>query len=383
MRVPRAGVQEPDGRRVFPRRHRRHGRTHLLKTLLAEYLSEKYGLNVPAEHGVLGRLEEPDEEELEDSFLRYAGDVKASRKEATAWHLSGTPEPDGYVNLVTMMLRVPEVKACAKEHGVTVTELLCAAMMQAIDHLQAEKVPVRSRRKPVKVTVPVNLRGLFPSHTLRNFASYVNTEIDPRLGSYTFDEICQLVHHTMGLGNDAKTMRAKIATNVASEKSPVLRVMPLFVKNIAMKAAFNAVGECKACLCLSNLGVVQVPEVMRPYIERFDFVIGPQANAPHNCGVATWGGYGICQLRTQHQRTGAGAAFLPCAPQPRPACDGREQRPVARRKQDRKETGLCIVSIAAWSLRTARRSARCAGRGCSTLIFQDRRRTRLIRLIIM
>lgn len=260
-----------------------------LKTLLAEYLSEKYGLNVPAEHGVLGRLEEPDEEELEDSFLRYAGDVKASRKEATAWHLSGTPEPDGYVNLVTMMLRVPEVKACAKEHGVTVTELLCAAMMQAIDHLQAEKVPARSRRKPVKVTVPVNLRGLFPSHTLRNFASYVNTEIDPRLGSYTFDEICQLVHHTMGLGNDAKTMRAKIATNVASEKSPVLRVMPLFVKNIAMKAAFNAVGECKACLCLSNLGVVQVPEVMRPYIERFDFVIGPQANAPHNCGVATWG----------------------------------------------------------------------------------------------
>ena len=260
-----------------------------LKTLVAEYLCQKYGITVPAEKGVLGRLEEPSPQELEDSFLRYAGDVKASRKEATAWHLSGTPEPDGYVNLVTMMLRVPEVKACAKEHGVTVTELLCAAMMQAIDHLQAEKVPARSRRKPVKVTVPVNLRGLFPSHTLRNFASYVNTEIDPRLGSYTFDEICQLVHHTMGLGNDAKTMRAKIATNVASEKSPVLRVMPLFVKNIAMKAAFNAVGECKACLCLSNLGVVQVPEVMRPYIERFDFVIGPQANAPHNCGVATWG----------------------------------------------------------------------------------------------
>ena len=260
-----------------------------LKTLLAEYLSEKYGINVPAEKGVLGRLEEPDEEELEDSFLRYAGDVKASRREATAWHLSGTPEPDGYVNLITMMLRVPEVKACAKEHGVSVTELLCAAMMQALDNLQAEKVRLRQHRKPVKVTVPVNLRNLFPSHTLRNFASYVNVEIDPRLGSYTFEEICQLVHHTMGLGNDAKAMRAKIATNVASEKSPVLRVMPLFVKNIAMKAVFDAVGECKACLCLSNLGVVQVPQIMSPYIRRFDFVIGPQANAPHNCGIATWG----------------------------------------------------------------------------------------------
>ena len=259
-----------------------------LKTLLAEYLSEKYGLSVPAEQGVLGRLEEPDEEELEDSFLRYAGDIKASRREATAWHLRGTPEPDGYVNLVTMMLRAPEVKSCAKEHGVSVTELLCAAMLRAIADLQAEKVPARKNRKPVKVTVPVNLRTLLPSRTLRNFASYVNVEIDPQLGGYSFDEICRIVRCTMGIENSTKIMRSKIAANVASEKSPILRVMPLFVKNLAMKAAFDAVGECKACLCMSNLGVVQVPEVMRPYIRRFDFVIGPQAKAPHNCAVATW-----------------------------------------------------------------------------------------------
>ena len=44
-----------------------------LKTLTAEYLSQKYGIQIPAERGVLGRLEDPDPEELEDSFLRYAG----------------------------------------------------------------------------------------------------------------------------------------------------------------------------------------------------------------------------------------------------------------------------------------------------------------------
>ena len=38
--------------------------------------------NIPAEHGVLGRLEDPDPEELEDSFLRYAGDITASRSRA-------------------------------------------------------------------------------------------------------------------------------------------------------------------------------------------------------------------------------------------------------------------------------------------------------------
>ena len=261
-----------------------------LKTLVAEYLTQKYGVSTPAEYGVLGRLEEPDPEELEDSFLRYAGDVKASRKESTAYHLSGTPERDGYKNLITMMLSAEEVRACAKSRGLSVTELLCAAMMQAILDLQAEKVRDLRRRKPVKVLVPVNLRGLFPSRTLRNFASYITPELDPRMGECSFQELCDEVHHRMGLENNRRTMRAKFAANVASERSPVLRVMPLFIKNIAMKAVFDAVGERKSCLCLSNLGNVQLPEAMAAYVRRMDFIIGVQAAAPHNCGVVTWNG---------------------------------------------------------------------------------------------
>ena len=260
-----------------------------VKTLLAEYLSEKYGLSVPAEKGVLGRLEEPSPEELEDSFAHYAGDVTASRAESTAYHLSGTPERDGYKNLVTMMIPAEKLRACAKEHGVSVTELLCAAMMQAIGELQAEKVPNVRHRKPVKVLIPVNLRNLFPSRSLRNFASYITPEIDPRMGDCSFSELCSLVHHKMGLENNRRTMRAKFAANVASERSPILRVMPLFIKNIAMKAVFDAVGECKSCLCLSNLGRVELPEVMVPYVQRMDFIIGVQARAPHDCGVVTWG----------------------------------------------------------------------------------------------
>ena len=260
-----------------------------VKTLLAEYLSEKYGLSVPAEKGVLGRLEEPSPEELEDSFARYAGDVTASRAESTAYHLSGTPERDGYKNLVTMMIPAEKLRACAKEHGVSVTELLCAAMMQAIGELQAEKVPNVRHRKPVKVLIPVNLRNLFPSRSLRNFASYITPEIDPRMGDCSFSELCSLVHHKMGLENNRRTMRAKFAANVASERSPILRVMPLFIKNIAMKAVFDAVGECKSCLCLSNLGRVELPEVMVPYVQRMDFIIGVQARAPHDCGAVTWG----------------------------------------------------------------------------------------------
>lgn len=286
------------------------GGTIFLKTLLAEYLCQKYGITVPAEDGVLGRLEEPDEEELEDSFLRYAGDVKASRKEATAYHLSGTPEPDGFKNLVTLMVPADALRSCAREYGVTVTELLAAAMMQAIDRLQAEKEPRRSRRKPVKVLIPVNLRNLFPTRTLRNFASYITPEIDPRMGDFTFREICAAVHHRMGLENNPHTMQAKFAANVASERSPVLRVMPLFVKNLAMKLVFDAVGERKSCLCLSNLGNVRLPGGHGPLCAPDGFHHRRAGGGPPRLRRGVVERHRLYQLHPQHPGAGAGAALL-------------------------------------------------------------------------
>lgn len=261
-----------------------------LKTLLAEYLSRKYGISVPNTDGVLCRMDEPSPEELEDSFIKNAGTVSAGRKEATAYRLTGTTEPDGFVHLTTFMLDAAEVKERAHEYSATVTEFLTAAMMQAILRLQAEKVPHRSRRKPIKVLVPVNLRSLFPSKTLRNFALFITPELDPKLGDYSFDEICKAVHHRMGIDNTAKQMSMKIAANVNSEKSPILKVMPLFVKNAAMKAVFDAVGERKSCLCMSNLGNVRLPEVMRQYVTRMDFIIGVPSCSAYNCALLSYGG---------------------------------------------------------------------------------------------
>lgn len=260
-----------------------------LKTLLAEYLGQKYGVSVPAGGGVLGRLEEPSPEELEDSFLKYAGTVSASRREATAWHLSGTPEHDGFLNLTTMMVPVKTALEAAHRYGVSLTAFLCAVMMQALLELQSEKVPLRRLRKPIKVLIPVNLRRLFPSKSLRNFVLFTTPEVDPRLGDYTFEEICQAVHHRMGMEVNAKHMSTRIAANVNSEKNWLLKVMPLFVKNAAMKAVFNAVGECKSCLCMSNLGAVTLPQAMQPYVSRMEFIIGTQARAPHNCGILSYG----------------------------------------------------------------------------------------------
>lgn len=266
-----------------------NGALIFLKSLVAEYLMLKHGIQIPAQQGVLNCHEPPRPEELEDTFQNHVGPVQAPREKDNAWRMKGTPAPDGFLHLTCMHLPVEQVKKKAKEYGVSVTVFLASAMMMAIQNLQSEHISSQKRRKHIKLHIPVDLRPMFPSQSLRNFVLYATPSIDPRLGHYDFGEICSAVRHQLGLAVNAKYMSSLIATNVSSERLLIVKLMPLFLKNLAMKIAFNIVGERKSCLSLSNLGVVQVPDAMVPFVQRFDFILGTQATAPHNCGILTYG----------------------------------------------------------------------------------------------
>lgn len=261
-----------------------------VKTLTAEYLYQKYGVRVPVGDGILDRLEEPTAAELEDSFLKYAGKYPASRKDTDAYRISGKREADGFRTNTAFVIDPDYVKSEAKLRGVTVTVYMTAILIEAAKRVQEKRVGNPSRYKPIKICVPVNLRKMFPSETMRNFVMYVTPGIDPRLGEYGFDELCEIVAAQMKQQMTERNMSAIIRTNVDSERSVILRIVPLFIKNIVMKMIFNAVGEKKTCFSFSNLGLVKVPEEYSAYVKRMDFVLGSQAAAPYNVSAMTYGG---------------------------------------------------------------------------------------------
>ncbi len=265
-----------------------NGALVFLKTLTAEYLEQKYGISVPCEYGVLDRKQKPQPAELEDCFPKNKGAVPISRKDTDAWKMGGEVQTDGFLNLTCFQLPVKDALQLAHKYDCTLTVFLSAVMMQALLNLQKEKSPNIKKQKRIKILIPVNLRTLFPSNTLRNFALYTVPEIDPRLGEYTFEEICKVVYHKMGAEITQKHMSGMIATNVNDEENPIVRVIPLPIKNMVMKAVFDSVGERKSCLTLSNLGQVKLPDIMHQYIKRMDFILGVQAAAPYNCGMLSY-----------------------------------------------------------------------------------------------
>lgn len=260
-----------------------------LKNLIAEYLEQKYKIEIPLEDGILNRKDLPSDEELEDCFPKNAGAVSASRKDTNAWHMYGEPQKDGFLNLTCFNIKVEDALDLAHKYNATLTVFMSAVMMKALLNLQNEKTPNVKKQKRIKLMIPVNLRYLFPSNTLRNFAMYTIPELDPRLGEYTLEEICKLIKHKLGMEFTEKHMSSVIATNVNDEKNPLVRLIPLPLKNAVMKAIFDSVGEKKSCLTLSNIGKIKAPEIMEKYIKRFDFILGVQAAAPYNCGMLSFG----------------------------------------------------------------------------------------------
>jgi len=260
------------------------------KTLVAEYLRRKYGVQIPCVDGILDIHESPRPEESEDSFQKYAGPAKASRAAPDSFRIYDKREPDGYKTNTTLIFDAEEIHRRAQAQGVTVTAYFAAVLLIAAVRRQEKTVKKARKIQPVFISIPVNLRKMFPSESLRNFMLYANPGIDPRLGEYTFEEVCRLVHHQMKIMITPKNMAALIAKNVGDEKPVLLRATPLFLKDIVMRMVFDAVGERKACFSLSNLGVAAVPEEFRKYVARMDFVIGPQAQSPYNIGAITYAG---------------------------------------------------------------------------------------------
>ena len=258
----------------------------LLQTLTASYLTL---LGPPVKPGgfVLDISEEPDPEELEDAYMRYAhAKVCPPRPAGKTYRIRGTKEPFYTLNIVDGVMSVKEVMAVAKKYNASLTEYLNAVLLYAL--LQKQMNDFHIRLRPVRIAMPVNLRRFFPSKTLRNFITMVYPFIDPRLGDYTFEEIVAQVHNYMRYYISEKFLRGDITTNASTQRNLFVRVVPLFIKDFVVRTFYTKVQDRNSSAGLTNMGALQVPEDMKPYIGRFDIYMGQPFSSRTNCAVISY-----------------------------------------------------------------------------------------------
>lgn len=263
-----------------------NGALCLICTITAVYLRLQ-GHKIPDGMGVLNIKEEPDPAELEDSYMRYASSkICPPRKQAKAYRVRGTLEPVHTLNIICGVIPTDQLLKTARSYKVSVTEYLNAVLLYAL--MEKQKSDRVFREKPLKLAIPVNLRKFFPSETLRNFITMVYPSIDPRMGTYTFEDILMQVHHYMRYYINDKFLNADITTNVVTQRNPFIRIVPLFLKDFVVRQFYIRVQDCQSSAGLTNLGVVSLSEEMQRHVDRFDVLMGQPFSARTNCAIISY-----------------------------------------------------------------------------------------------
>ncbi len=266
-----------------------HGGSIFLSNLVTRYMELRHGITCPRTDTIFDLSGTPTEEELENSFFKYAAEGAAARKEPRVYRMHGTREPDGFKHLTTGIVETQALLDAAHRFGVSVTSFLAAVMTESVIAMQDLEKP-RKKQRPVKISLAVDLRRMFGSKTLRNFALALNTGVDPRFGDYTLEEICKSISHQLGLYATKQNLAGMIKANVQFQELVPLRLTPLFLKDFGMNLVYESVGETVSCLNISNITRIALPEILQPYIDRMEFIIGTQRSYPNNCSVLSFGG---------------------------------------------------------------------------------------------
>jgi hypothetical protein len=255
------------------------GALTFLRALLAEYLARR-GVVVPDDGRIMRPGEEPHPDEAEDAYRRfYDPSIPPPPFGARALRLQGTPLPPNECRIVLGVVSLAPLRKLAQGHGVTLTELLASILLASIADIAGRG------GGPLAVMTPVDLRGLYPSRTMRNFFLSVRAGIDSRLGSYSFEEILHDVHHSMQGQVRAKSISRQIRQNVGAERNAFLRHIPLFLKVPAKRRLYTWRWGTRSTTVLSNLGRVELPPTMGEHVERFEVIPNPSAAHGVGCGI--------------------------------------------------------------------------------------------------
>jgi len=264
------------------------GGFEFLRTVLILY-AQACGRKIPEEYQFQNPEEQISEEEYEDAYKRYFKEnIPPTVKKTKAFHLPFAIKPPPRFERFNVILSLKQIKNLADEKGVSITVYLVSVYLQTLQEIYESPRSSRNykKNKMLRIQVPVNLRKIFPSGTMRNFSLFVMPEIDMRLGHYTFEEIIKTVYHQIQLETDEKLINKNISRNVGSEKKIYVRSIPLVIKSMILKMKHKSLGPSQYSGVVTNLGKAKLPVETEDMIDHFIITPPPPNNLLKiNCGI--------------------------------------------------------------------------------------------------
>ncbi|MBS6642852.1 MAG: MFS transporter [Clostridiaceae bacterium] len=257
------------------------GAVNFLRELTYRYLQLKRGINLDG-----GSPSSACVTDVEDSYLKNYKKMPNKRYSSkAAYHLEGQYLAQGAENIIHGCVDLKELKAASKGKGVSITKYLTACLIWTIYEEYLGGLPGRQH---IGVNLPINLRAFFGSTTTSNFFAVTAIDYHPEGEHEPFDRILDLVSRQMDDKIVKEKLEETISYNVSNEKKWYVRIIPLFVKWLALGFIFRR-NDRAHTITLSNIGPIAVEEEYRDDIEQFHLIIGVSKRQNAKCAVCAYG----------------------------------------------------------------------------------------------
>ncbi|MCG3220288.1 MAG: hypothetical protein H7641_02815 [Candidatus Heimdallarchaeota archaeon] len=268
-----------------------HGGLVFLNSIVAEYLRIK-GVITKDWEGIFLPEEKPDPLEYEDAYEQHYKKIKRVRGvkfRKRSFTIPNKIEPPGVFHTSKVIVSLETIKQKSKEFNVSLTALLIAIYFESLKELQEKIYKNKTRKpKPIRIRVPVNLRQIFESKTMRNFSLGARLDFDSSMDTKTFRERVEEIKNLQKNQIHPNTFYHKIAMNIGNTKIRIMQITPYQVKRFFARRGYYFISAPYYSGVISNLGKVTIPDQLVKYIDSYEVAIGPSAMHKERVGLISF-----------------------------------------------------------------------------------------------
>ena len=250
-----------------------------LKTLVFYYVLEKHKESLSDQEIFLADTTSTSEISI-DSFSKYFKKEKKKNTEKSpfAYHLKGEEIGVGQMGIIEGYVSVKSMLILSRKYQATITEFIVALWIYSI----YEGMSIAEQKKPIVISVPVNLRSYFPSKTTRNFFKVIQIRYFFENQENTFETILTCVKKEFKQKLTAEALRIGMNTLSALEHNITMKLVPLTIKDPILRFA-SWLSYQKVTSCVSNVGKITMPEKIAKYIHLFDVFVSTKTMQIATC----------------------------------------------------------------------------------------------------
>ena len=254
------------------------GAEEFLKVLVANYLLTKYKINAD---DISMDFDASIYQKAADSYKKYyEKDKKKGNKSKRAYKIQSVRTSNSELKIIEGVMPCKMVLDKAHEYNCTVTSLFIGILLKSI----FEEMPVSEIKKPVVVSVPVNLRKYFDSGSARNFFGVIYVSYEFSKMSHELKDVVKFVNDFLKSELNKDKIKFRMNSLISVERNAIIRAVPLCVKNLVLGTAFR-ISEMFETTTVSSLGKIYMPEVFSKYIHSFGMFV---ATNKIQAGICTY-----------------------------------------------------------------------------------------------